>query len=251
MTPRVDIICLVHNQLSITKGFVKSIFENTSNFRLVFVDNGSTDGTPEFLKQGEEEKKWRVISPGQNLGVIGGRNLGVQYVESDFFINIDNDQYPGPGWLQGLFNLIDQGYDIVGPEAWSLIPPKTTRGALIVEGQVVGDRTYFPYRQCKHVGEAFTYIGCGGMLMKTDVYKKIGLFDERFSPAFYEDPDFNFRALLAGFKLGWYDKCPITHLAHQTFNTQQLFNKQTQFNKSWKEFRKKWYPYFPEPIKQG
>ena len=54
MTPRVDIICLVHNGLSITKGFVKALFENTSNFRLIFVDNGSTDGTPDFLKEGEK-----------------------------------------------------------------------------------------------------------------------------------------------------------------------------------------------------
>ncbi len=156
MTPRVDIICLVHNGLSITRGFVKSLFESTSNFRLVFVDNGSTDGTPEFLKNGEEQNKWEVVSPGKNLGVIEGRNLGAQYIESDFVINIDNDQYPHQGWLQGLFNLIDQGYDLVGPEAWELIPPKATGGALIVGGQIVRDRTYFPHRQCKHFDEFFT-----------------------------------------------------------------------------------------------
>ena len=57
MLPRTDIICLVHNSLPVTRGFVKSLFANTSNFRLIFVDNGSTDDTPKFLKDGETHDK--------------------------------------------------------------------------------------------------------------------------------------------------------------------------------------------------
>lgn len=191
MTPRVDIICLVHNSLSVTRGFIKSLFANTGNFRLIFVDNGSSDGTPEFLKEGEALGKWKVVSPGKNLGVIGGRNLGIQHIESEYFLNIDNDQYPGPGWLQGLFRFIDQGYDIVGPEAWKLVPPgKSRSGALIVNGKVMSDRSYFPHKRCENPNDTFTYIGCGGTLIKKSVYDKIGLFDERFNPAYFEDPDF-------------------------------------------------------------
>ena len=246
MHPRTDIIVLVHNELHLTKGFVKSLFANTSNFRLMFVDNGSTDQTPQYLEKGEKEGRWEVVRPGKNLGVIGGRNLATTHVKADYFVHIDNDQYPGRGWLQGLFRIIDQGYDIVGPEGWELIPPKTLGGALVVGGEVVTDRTYYPHKRCQRPNDSFTYIGCGGTLIKTAVYKKIGLFDERYSPAFFEDPDFCFKAILSGFKLGWYYNCPIVHLAHQTFNTQQLFNKKVQFNKSWKAFREKWYPYFPK-----
>lgn len=249
MHPRTDIIVLVHNRLAITKGFVKHLFANTSNFRLIFIDNGSTDDTYKFLKEGESENKWRVVSPGENLGVIGGRNLGTKYIETEYFLHIDNDQYPGPGWLEKLFKLIDEGHDVVGPEAWELTPPKKTPGALIVNGQVISDRSYFPHKHCERSGDTFSYIGCGGSLIKTAVYEKIGLFDERFNPAYFEDPDFCYRALLAGFRLGWCHKCPITHLAHQTFNFQQLFNKNTQFTKSWKAFHDKWNPYFPKPMR--
>ena len=250
MNPPVDIICLVHNQLHVTRGFVKSIFQNTDNFRLVFVDNGSTDGTPEFLKKGEEEGKWKIVTSEDNLGVIGGRNLGAKYIEADFFMNIDNDQYPKKGWLDGLFKLIDQGFDIVGPEAWELMPPGSP-GALVMGNSVIPDRSYFPYKHCERPQDSFTYIGCGGTLMKTSVYKEIGLFDERFSPAYFEDPDFSFRAIQAGFKLGWKYKCPIDHLAHQTFDSQQLFNKNNQFAKSLRAFRDKWYPYFPESMRMS
>ena len=246
--PRVDIICLVHNSLAVTRGFIKYLFKNTENFHLIFVDNGSTDSTPEFLSKGEEEGKWQVVSPGENLGVIGGRNLGIKHVQSDYFMNIDNDQYVQEGWLDGLFKLVGEDYDIVGPEAWRLLPPKTP-GAMVFNSTVIPDRSYYPHKHCQNPNDTFTYIGCGGSLIKTEVYNKIGLFDERFNPAYFEDPDFCFRALQAGFKLGWMFNCPIKHLAHQTFNAQNLFNKNSQFIKSWKAFRSKWMPYYPEPMK--
>jgi len=244
VTPRVDIICLVHNQLPVTRGFVKSVFAHTQNFRLIFVDNGSTDGTAEFLKG---DDRWVVVSPGKNLGVIGGRNLGVEHIESDYFMNIDNDQYPKAGWLENLFALLNKGYDIVGPEAWNLLPPKTP-GAVNVGDVTLPDRSYFPHKHCEHKFDKFSYIGCGGSLIRREVYEKIGLFDERYGPAYFEDPDFCWRALQEGFKLGWSYDCPIDHLAHQTFNNQKLFNKGSQFVKSWQAFRNKWMPYYPEPI---
>ncbi len=248
MTPCTDIICLVHNNLAVTKKFVQHLFKNTSNFKLVFVDNGSFDNTPKYLKEGEEQGKWKVVTSSKNLGVIEGRNLGAQYITSDYFMNIDNDQYVGDGWLDGLFQLMNSGYDIVGPEAWQLTPPRSA-GAIVMGGQVIQDRSYFPFKHCEKPKDQFTYIGCGGMLIKKTVYDNIGLFDKRFSPAYFEDPDFGFRALQAGYKLGWKHKCPITHLAHQTFNDQKLFNKNAQFTRSWTRFRDKWFPFFPEPMR--
>lgn len=248
--PRVDIICLVHNNLPITDGFQRYLFDNTSNFRLIFVDNGSTDQTVDFLNQGKKKGKWDLITSSENLGVIGGRNLGAKHVEADFFLNIDNDQYVKSGWLESLFSIIDQGYDIAGSEAWVLFPPNTP-GQTVVDGQTIPDRSYFPCKHCKNPHDKFTYIGCGGMLIKKSVYDTIGLFDDVFSPAFFEDPDFGFRAIQAGFKLGWQPKNIIEHLAHQTFNHQQLFSKNSQFVKSWMVFRKKWHPYFPELLQMS
>lgn len=188
MLPRTDIICLVHNQLHITKQFVKHLFNNTANFHLIFIDNASTDGTDEFLNEGKKNNRWEVISPGENLGVIKGRNLGAQYIKSDYFLNIDNDQFVQKGWLESLFQFTNK-FDIIGAEAWELMPPNAP-GAVVMNGQVISDRSYFPHKHCKRPNDAFTYIGCGGCLIKKKVYDSIGLFDERFSTAYFEDPDF-------------------------------------------------------------
>lgn len=245
--PRTDIIVLVHNNLPVTRGFVKHLFAHTENFRLIFVDNGSTDGVVDYLKQGASENRWTLIRSDENLGVIKGRNLGAQHIESDFFMNIDNDQYPKHGWLQSLYDLLNSGYDIVGPEAWYLSPPNSG-GNVVIDGRVVR-RDYYPVKHCTKKSDVFTYIGCGGMLIKREVYDKIGLFDEQFSPAYFEDPDYCFRSLQAGYKLGWKHDCPIDHLAHQTIAHQGLFKKNDQFLRSWRKFQDKWHPYFPGELR--
>jgi len=247
MHPKTDIVCLVHNNLPVTEEFTHHLFENTSNFRLIFIDNASSDGTPDFLRKGQADDKWDVITSPVNLGVIKGRNLGAKYTSSEYFLNIDNDQYVGEGWLEGLYELINQGYDIVGPEAWQLLPPKSS-GAVVVNGNLSQDRSYFPFKHCERPKDKFTYIGCGGMLIKREVYNNIGLFDEQFGPAYFEDPDFGFRAIKAGYKLGWKYNSPVLHLGHQTFHYQKLFNRNAQFTRSLNRFRKKWFPYFPKPI---
>jgi len=242
---KTDILCLVHNNLPVTEGFVNALFQNTdkSKFTLVFIDNGSTDSVKKYLQDGYEKSQWKLLRSDTNLGVIGGRNLAVKHVESDYFLNIDNDQYPQSGWLDALHNKMNEGFDIVGQEAWQLCPPSTP-GKVIINNREY-DRTYYPIKRCINTADKFTYVGCGGMLIKKKVYDAIGLFDERFNPAYFEDPDLNFRALQNNFKIGWCPECNIKHLAHQTMDNQRTFNKSAQFVKSWINFREKWFPYFP------
>jgi GT2 family glycosyltransferase len=243
----VDIICLVHNQLHVTKAFVKHLFENTTDFRLIFVDNASTDDTPAYLEEGEKDGKWTVSRNKSNTGIVNARTEAAKLVTSNYFMNIDNDQYVQPGWLDSLFNLIDKGYDIVGPEAWLMLPPSSP-GMIVTEQYKVHTRAYFPVKRATQPKDQYTYVGCGGMLIKKEVYDKIGLFDPEYNPAYFEDPDFNFRALKAGFKFAWDPNCKVTHLAHQTTNFQKNFNKNAQFMKSYFAFQRKWMPFYPGPF---
>ena len=252
MHPFTDIICLVHNQAITTRNFVRHLFANTENFRLIFVNNGCNSETTSYLNQGEREGKWKVVPSVDedgaliNSGVIRGRNLGASHITADYFLNIDNDQFVRKNWLNFLHQKMEEGYDIVGSEAWALVPPGKGGMVLMPGSTTPQDRTYFPHKQCTSSQENWTYIGCGGMLIKTEVYNRIGLFDDRFSPAYFEDPDFNFRAIQAGYKIGWCPECPIEHLAHQTFNNQLLFEKNAQFKQSWSRFKAKWNGYYPK-----
>lgn len=250
----VDIVCLTHNQLSITKGFLEHIIKNTPSdlFELTFFDNGSTDGTVEYL----ESQGHKLIKSDVNLGVIKARNQAMKTCTKKYIINLDNDQYVQENWLTLLLNWASKGYDIAGVEAWSMYPPNTP-GSVNLAGKTFNDRSYFPFKRCADKKESFTYIGCGGMIINTEIFSKIeengNWFDESLGIMFWEDPSLCFRALQAGLKLGWaYDcDCNIKHLKHQTMNSQQTYNKSEEFAKSWQNFKNKWYPYFPPPMKMA
>lgn len=240
-----DIIVLVHDAFDCTKQFCEFIGAHTRDYRLCLWDNGSTDHrTIDFLKAGAEQGKWELHIETANLGIVTGRNRAVKhFLKADQFVIIDNDQFVRSGWLDALSTKLNDGFDIVGPEAWRLIPPALT-GARPAN-------SYYPYRHCTNPDEHFCYIGCGGQLIRRSVYEAIGLYDEQFNPAYFEDPDYCFRAVQYGFRLGWVPNAPILHVGKTTTSRQTLFSQGSQFRRSLLKFQQKWYPYYCEVDKHG
>jgi len=217
----IDVIVLTCNNKEILKSFTKAIYSNTVlPFRFILLDNGSSDGTSEFIVEKLEGKRnvISILSP-KNLGVIKGRNVGWSYSNSPFICFLDDDQIVHKGWDIQYLSMFDKGFDIVGAEAWLM------------------NSSFFPIEKIKNSNRHFHYVGCGGMMMKKKVYEKIGFFDEIFSPAYFEDPDYNFRAADAGFVVGWNELAKITHLKHQTLGSK---NPGSIFAESYKKFFKKW-----------
>src|SRR5262245_45860619 len=54
-----------------------------TNFEIIVVDNGSTDGTLSILEEYLKTGKLSVIKSTKNVGCQGGRNLGLQYAKGD------------------------------------------------------------------------------------------------------------------------------------------------------------------------
>jgi GT2 family glycosyltransferase len=87
-------------------------------------------------------------------------------------------------------------YDVVGVEAWQM------------------KQNFQPTRRIKSESEFFSYVGCGGMMIKKEVVEDISLFDTQFNPKYFEDPDFCFRAIQNGYKVGWCVDKVIEHQKH-------------------------------------
>lgn len=245
MAASTDIIVLVFDAFECTKQFCERVEAHTKDYRLCLWDNGSTDQrTLDYLTDGAKAGRWEWHHSPTNLGIVTGRNKAVEhFLKADRFVIIDNDQYVDDGWMASLSKKLEEGCDIVGPEAWRLIPPATTG--------VRPANAYFPFRKCSNPNEHFCYIGCGGQLIRRAVYDKIGLYDEQFNPAYFEDPDFSYRAIQAGFRLGWVPDAPITHIGGTTTSRQSLFTRGSQFRRSLNRFQQKWYPYYCEVDNNG
>jgi len=230
--PKVALVVLAHNGWATTNKFLSLLYQNTSQdaFRLFFVDNGSSDGTPDLLDQfAKDASNMTILKSTSNTGVIGGRNIGFDWFagkiavppdDCDYLSFLDNDQFVHPGWLDHHLAVLNRGYDLISVEAWQM------------------NRSFVPVQKNTRLNEHFNYVGCGGMLMRRAVSEEVGTFDERFNPSYFEDPDYCMRAKKAGFKIGWNFKARLTHLPHQTLG--KATDKQQRFIRSLQRFREKW-----------
>jgi len=235
-----DLVMLSHNGLHATRDFIRHFSNNTDpelldKIRIIWIDNGSTDGTPRYLENKFDELGLNailVVSP-SNLGVIGGRNMGLKIIKeirskSDYVMLLDNDQYVQEGWLKQHMEVMEEGeYDFIGVEAWKC----NHRFLPVVKLDTQINRA---------IHNVFNYVGCGGTMMKKEVFEKVGLLDDIFNPCYFEDPDYNMRVFNEGFKIGWNIKARIVHMPHQTLGTLAKPEKTKRFVDSMKKFQRKW-----------
>lgn len=232
------IVVLTHNALDVTKKFLELLQKNTSLCNLILIDNGSSDKTVEYINSYMAELRKisdniTVIANAENLGVIGGRNQGYTIYQNnptEYLCFLDNDQFVSDGWLQQYKSYIKYNdADVIGCDAWLM------------------NSEFMPINNCKRRGEPYTYVGCGGMMIRKKVLDSIGLFDEQFNPAYFEDPDFNFRARKNAYKVLWNADARITHLPHQTLGKNK--DKSRIFQSSYAKFKKKWHGTVMLPIR--
>lgn len=192
------------NGLDSLAACLDSLLAQTIGAEIVVVENGSSDGSVEFLKT--EYSQITVLPQVVNLGFDGGVNVGINYAIAknyDLVALLNNDAVAEPNWLENLtramhikevgiatcaFMSIDkQHLDSTGDQftVWGLPFP---RGR--------GENSAEPY---KNKTDIFGASG-GASLYRISMLKQIGLFDEDFF-AYYEDVDISFRAQLAGWKV--------------------------------------------------
>src|SRR6266540_5652065 len=103
----VSIILKTWNALEWTKLCVNSIKRYTPNtlYELIVVDNGSTDGTVEFLKQLSSAK---LILNTDNKGCISANLQGLSNATGNYICLIDNDVVASVNWLERLVEAIQE-----------------------------------------------------------------------------------------------------------------------------------------------
>lgn len=95
-----------YNQLDYTKQFIASLDREEVDFsRIVVVDNGSTDGTREWL---QTQGFGQVILNNRNLGCGAAWNQGALAIQSKWTVVMNNDVVCAKGWLKNLLSSAEQ-----------------------------------------------------------------------------------------------------------------------------------------------
>jgi hypothetical protein len=239
----VAIVMLTWNAIAYTKSCLAALSDLTDHpsWRLIVVDNGSTDGTVEWLL----DLGWpTVIRNEKNLGFTRGCNIGIAATTADEdVVLMNNDVLITDGaWLSALQDVAyaDEetgvvGARLVGPDGTvahlgTYMPPVTLWGQQMggLERDVNQARRD---RQVEGVVFAQAYI-------TRACIDRVGVLDEEFF-AYYEDSDYCFRVQRAGLKVMFSGRTSSMH--HNNVTTRENgVDFWTMFNKSKKIFRHKW-----------
>lgn len=213
---KVAIITLTYNKYeTATKFFIQSLYEFTDveKFDLIIVDNGSTDSTKENLQEFFKDKNnCTLIFNEENLGYSKGNNIGIKSVldkDYEYIALLNNDIMFTPNWLEDTLSLFEKDNQL------GMVSPRIQKGkTLNINNYMNKYKNYLK----KFKGD-FEYtlepLFCC-VFIKKEVIEKIGLLDENFTPAFWEDNDYCFRAMYAGYSLARSNKTFVFHNHSQT-----------------------------------
>jgi GT2 family glycosyltransferase len=245
-----SIVVVTHDGLPFTRLCLESLLAHTSgDFELVVVDNGSADGTCDYLARlAGGDARVRVLLNGRNRGFAAACNEGLALARGEHLVLLNNDTMLAPGWLAGLLA------HLYNPEV-GLVGPVTNR--IGNEAEVETDyRTWGEFlalareRRLEHPGawlEARTpAMFC--LAMRRDAYLRLGPLDERYEVGLLEDDDYAERAREAGYQQRCVEDVLVHHFGEASFgrlfadgeHSRILRANQRRYAEKW---GREWQPY--------
>lgn len=252
--PIVSIIIPVYNQFSYTYTCLKSVKEHTKNiaYEVILADDCSTDQTKNIRQVVENIVISRM---NYNAGFLYNCNQASKIAKGEYILFLNNDTQVTEKWLDALVELA-QHDDTIGMVGSKLVYPN---GKLQEAGGIVwNDGSAWNYgRNCSPFEPEFNYlretdyISGAAIMIRKNLWEKIGGFDVRFAPAYYEDTDLAFEVRKQGFKVVYQPLSCVVHFEGVSNGTTLLsgqkefqIKNQIKFYKKWKKtLKKNHFPY--------
>jgi len=210
--PTVSIVIPTYNLKRVLLECMESIFnQNYPDFKVIVVDNGSTDGTSKAVAKKFPQAK--LVKNSKNLGVTGGANIGIKKATGDYIWLVDHDNILAPNMLLEMVKLAESNPEIgiVAPKIYYWERKDIIWAAGTGMNLLTGENTF---RGGKDVGQyekiEEVQIAPANFLVKKEVIKKIGPYDNVFFVS-YEDADFSLRVKKAGYKIVYTPKAVCYH----------------------------------------
>lgn len=233
-----SIVIVSYDALESTRACIEALRrsrEDAHPIELVVVDNGSKDGSREWLAA---QTDVRLVANDANVGAPAARNQGIALARGEYVVFLDNDVVVTPGWLGRLLwhAEIDAHAACVGP-----VTDRAAHGqAVEFTGGDAGrdafaaERARTHARQFKHASLLSSYC----VLVKRAVLERLGGFDPAFSPWGFEDDDFTLRAALEG----RHNRIALdVFVQHKAYRTQAKVDRHNALlERNWERFRAKW-----------
>ena len=225
MSPQVAAIITTKNNKNIIEECLASIFNQTHrNIHCILADDGSTDGTVEFVKERFPQVEI-VINP-KSEGPAKNRNLGLARTTAPYVLFMDSDASIAPDWLEKALEFLENRLDI-GALAGKIFNADKTLQATQSFFHITGV-CGFDSKAEKNLAE-YLWWPTSTLLARTEVVKKVGGFNETFCYPL-EDSDLCLKIWQAGSKLVYNNELHSVHKESATVGV-EIRKKKVMFMK--------------------
>jgi len=223
--PKVFVIILNYNGKDILLNCLNSVYQlDYSNFEVVVVDNNSTDSS--FEEARKKFSKAHFIKNNKNLGFSAGNNIAIRWAlekMADYVFLLNNDALIEKSSLKKMINIAerDSKARIFSP----IIYNGKSKDVWFDGGNIDWLKMRTTHNTCNAkciTSRATSYVTGCAMLIKKEVFKKIGLFDEDYF-LYYEDADFSWRARKAGLSLKIIPEAKVYHFEKSSENPNKMY----------------------------
>lgn len=217
MAPKpISVIIPAFNQLEYCRQCIQSIRMHTDReYRLILVDNGSTDGVSEFF---DSVPGATVIHSETNRGFAGGVNLGLDRAQGHVVL-LNSDTLVPKGWLDLLEQTLlrEDDIGIVGPMSNCVSGPQHIPGLEFTSLHDINAYAAQRAREHKSRFEEVDRLVGFCLLIREETLQKVGRFDESFGIGNFEDDDYCLRVRQAGYRLRIAHDAFVFHYGGRTF----------------------------------
>ena len=214
VNPEVSIIIVNWNATSLTIECIQQIWANTSDlsYEIIIADNGSDPDSLYLLRQFGAGVSLMMLGTNRYFGEAN--NIAAERAKGRYLCLLNNDAFVQKGWLQALSSTLDEYPDAGAAGPLFLFPNGEIQeaGANISENgipvrgmrhETLGDQTLETHQ--------VDYISAAALLIRTQLFLKVGGFDMAYEPAYYEDVDLCFKLAAAGHPVMF---CPAARVVH-------------------------------------
>ncbi len=215
-TPGISVVLVNYNGQKHLEYCLPALFRTeTVSFEVIVVDNNSTDGSKQWLR--EKYPQVCLIELDDNTGFGYANSRGIERAQSEFVALLNTDTEVTPSWLSTLFTSLKDEDDVaaVCSELRLRTQPRILNaqgGGMTWVGVGFDHRLGYPVStQAETDCRETLFPTAAAMLMRRSAFDKIGGFDPEFF-MYHEDVDLGWRFWIGGYRVLL---CPSSVVYHQ------------------------------------
>lgn len=241
--PVVSLVVTAYTGAETTERTLRAILAATGGpaYEVIVIDDA---GDRDNLELWDVVEGARIHVNDENLGYLRSTNAGAALARGRYVVLCNNDIEPREGWLDALVARAESHPEIGAVAPKLLYPDGTLQEA---GGIVFADGSAWNYGrglqghapECSFAREV-DYGSAACLLVRADLWREIGGFDERYAPMYYEDTDLCFEVRRHGRRVMFEPRAEVVHHEGSTAGTDVASGHKAWQDRNQPKFAEKW-----------